>query len=194
LNSSATLVALDIVKRFRPGTTDAIQIATGRISAVIVMLLAMGWSTFGNRYSSIFEAINVIAADLAPPITTVFLWGVFWRRGTHQAAVTTLAVGFLLGVAAFVADLPLIGTEKVISHRWGISFLMQAWWVFCFCSILFVLVSFATDPPKKDQIEGLTWERPFAVLRRSEPDGGIDPKWIAGTLLLFLLCLYYVFA
>ena len=67
LNSSATLVAVDIVKRARPLTTDRSQLQIGRVSAVVVMLLAMLWSTQGSRYSSIFEAINAIAAHLAPP-------------------------------------------------------------------------------------------------------------------------------
>jgi len=66
LNSSGTLVAVDIVKRLRPSTSDHTQVTIGRISSVAVMLLAMAWSTQGGRYSSIFEAINATAADLAP--------------------------------------------------------------------------------------------------------------------------------
>src|SRR4029077_17296641 len=116
LNSSGTLVAVDIVQRLRPQTSDRVQVAVGRISSVAVMLLAILWSTQGGRYSSIFEAINVIAADLAPPITAVFLFGVFWRRGTKEASIVTLIVGFLIGAASFILDLPVFGTEKVITH------------------------------------------------------------------------------
>ena len=54
LNSSATLVAVDIVKRLNPLTTDQKQIKVGRIAAVVVMLLAMVWSTQGDKFSSIF--------------------------------------------------------------------------------------------------------------------------------------------
>ncbi|HDJ22948.1 MAG TPA: sodium:glucose symporter, partial [Candidatus Aminicenantes bacterium] len=57
LNSSATLVAVDIVKRLKPTISDEKRVQIGRISAVVVMLMAMAWSTQGGRYSSIFEAI-----------------------------------------------------------------------------------------------------------------------------------------
>ncbi len=162
INSSGTLVAIDIVKRLRPQTTDGALVQVGRASSVIVMLLAILWSTQGGRFSSIFEAINVIAADLAPPITTVFLFGVFWRRGTKEASIITLAAGFSLGAASFILDLPVIGSEKLITHGLGISFMMQAWWVFCICSVLFVIVSLLTRPPAPEKIEGLTWTNPGA--------------------------------
>jgi SSS family solute:Na+ symporter len=54
LNSIGTLVAVDIVARMRPTTSDRTQVTIGRISSVLVMLLAMAWSTQGGRYSSIF--------------------------------------------------------------------------------------------------------------------------------------------
>lgn len=75
LNSSGTLVAVDLVKRLRPETTDRALVQIGRVSSGVVMLLAILWSTQGARFSSIFEAISVIAAALSPPITTVFLLG-----------------------------------------------------------------------------------------------------------------------
>ena len=193
LNSSGTLVAVDIVKRLRPQTSDSAQVTIGRVSSVMVMLLAILWSTQGGRYSSIFEAINAIAAHLAPPITTVFLFGVFWRRGTKQAALATLIAGFLVGACAFVVDLPLIGTEKIVTHRWGIPFMMQAWWSFCLCSIFYIIVSLATPRPDPRQLEGLTWEHPFSVISQARLTGFTDPRILAGALLLTVGCLYYVF-
>ena len=193
LNSSGTLVAVDIVKRLRPEMSDRGLVQIGRISSVIVMILAVLWSTQGGRFSSIFEAINVIAADLAPPITTVFLFGVFWRRGTKQASVVTLIVGFLIGATSFVLDLPVFGTEKLITQGLGISFMMQAWWMFCICSALFVIVSLLTPPPAPESIEGLTWEHPLAVIFGKKLEGVSDPRIIAGLLLATMAVLYYIF-
>ena len=193
LNSSGTLVAVDIVKRIRPETSDRGLVQIGRISSTVVMILAVLWSTQGGRYSSIFEAINVIAADLAPPITTVFLFGVFWRRGTKEASIVTLITGFLIGAASFVLDLPVFGTEKIVTHRWGISFMMQAWWVFCICSAIFVVISLLTPPPAADKLEGLTWNNPLAVIFGKEVEGFFDPRIIAGLLLATMAVLYYVF-
>jgi SSS family solute:Na+ symporter len=193
LNSSGTLVATDIFKRIKPKTTDRTQVRVGRISSVVIMILAMLWSTQGGRYSSIFEAINAIAADLAPPVTAVFLWGVFWRRGTKEAALTTLSLGFLMGAAAFFLDLPVLGTEKIITQRWGIPFMMQAWWLFCICSVIYVLASLASPPPPAEVVEGLTWEHPLAVIRREGLSGMTDPRILAAILLIVVAGLYYVF-
>jgi len=190
LNSSATLVAVDIVKRFKTNLSDEKQVKIGRISAVVVMLLAIVWSTQGGRYSSIFEAINTIAAHLAPPITTVFLWGVFWRRGTKQASLTTLIAGFLLGAVSFLIDLPVIGDVRIITDGWGIPFMMQAWWMFCICSVIFVIVSLLTPAPDPKQIEGLTWKNPLQVITQGKIKGFLDPRVIAGLLFLLVVFLY----
>ncbi len=193
LNSSGTLIATDIVKRFRPEISDRKQVQVGRISSVVIMLLAMLWSTQGGRYSSIFEAINAVAAHLAPPITTVFLWGVLWRRGTKQASIVTLSIGFFLGAVSFLLDLPVIGSEKLITENWGIPFLMQAWWMFCICSVIYVLVSLATPPPSPEAVEGLTWEHPLAVIRQGKGSGITDPRRFAGVLFVVVAVLYYLF-
>jgi solute:Na+ symporter, SSS family len=193
LNSIGTLVAVDIVARMRPSTPDRVQVTVGRISSVVVMLLAMAWSTQGGRYSSIFEAINAIAADLAPPITVVFLWGVLWRRGTKQASLCTLIFGFAMGVVAFILDLPVFGTEKIITHRWGIPFMMQAWWMFCICTVVYVIVSLLTPPPPPEAVEGLTWSHPLAVLTQEKFKGLKDPRLIAGVLAITVIILYYFF-
>jgi solute:Na+ symporter, SSS family len=193
LNSIGTLVAVDIVARLRPSTSDRVQVRVGRISSVVVMLLAMAWSTQGGRYSSIFEAINAIAADLAPPITAVFLWGVLWRRGTKQASLGTLIFGFALGVVAFVLDLPVFGTEKIITHRWGIPFMMQAWWMFCLCTIVYVVITQLTPPPAPESVDGLTWSHPLAVLTQESFKGLRDPRLIAAFLAVTVGVLYYIF-
>jgi SSS family solute:Na+ symporter len=193
LNSSGTLVAVDIVKRLWPQTSDKMQVLVGRISSVMVMLLAILWSTQGGRYSSIFEAINVIAADLAPPITTVFVFGVFWRRGTKEASISTLTFGFLLGALCFVLDLPVFGREKIISHTVGIPFLMQAWWVFCLCSVLFIVVSLLTPAPSDEQVDGLTWANPFSVIFGDKAHTAVAPRIIAGVLVATMALLYFIF-
>jgi SSS family solute:Na+ symporter len=193
LNSTGTLVAVDIVKRLRPGTSDHAQVTIGRFSSVAVMLLAMAWSTQGGRYSSIFEAINAIAADLAPSITVVFLWGVLWRRGTKQASLLTLISGFTLGGIAFILDLPVFGSEKIITHRWGIPFMMQAWWLFCICSVIYVVVSILTSAPAPESVEGLTWNHPFSAITDKRFEGVRDPRVVATVLALTVALLYYIF-
>jgi SSS family solute:Na+ symporter len=193
LNSSGTLVAVDIVGRLRPGLSDRAQVNIARVSSAVVMILAVAWSTQGGRYSSIFEAINAIASNIAPPITTVFLFGVFWRRGTKEASLATLIFGFSLGAVCFLLDLPAFGSQKLITTGLGIPFLMQAWWSFCLCSIVFVAVSLCTPPPAPEKVEGLTWEHPLEVILHARKTGAPDPRTVAAVLTAVMVALYWIF-
>jgi SSS family solute:Na+ symporter len=190
-------MAVDIVKHFRPSTTDRGQVLIGRVTAVVVMLLAMAWSTQGDKFGSIFEAINKMPAQfLAPPISVVFVWGVFWRRGTKQAALTTLILGFILGFIVFLIDLPAFGTVQWVSdaeHGLGISFMMQAVWGFAFWSVVYVLVSLVTPAPAEEQVEQTTWPHPLRVILHGRLTGLTDPRALAALLFAGILVLYAVF-
>ncbi len=203
LNSCGTLVAVDIVARIRPQTTDAQQVLIGRWSAVGVMILAIAWSTQGDKFSSIFVAVQQIAAALAPPITAVFVMGVFWKRGTQQAALGTLIFGLVMGVTAFLVDTPLVGSgddrhpvlaaSRLLTDGLGIPFLRQAFYQAMICIGVFYVISKATPPPPKEKIEGLTWDNPAAILTRPHTGEGIDPRVPAGVLALTMIALYVVF-
>ncbi|MCY4593386.1 MAG: hypothetical protein OXC19_01135, partial [Bryobacterales bacterium] len=174
-------------------TSDEAQVRIGRWSAVAVMLLAMLWSTQGDKFSSIFEAVQEIGAALAPAITTVFLWGVFWRRGTGQAAVTTLVFGFSMGAAAFILDFKDAAGFKLITDGWGIPFMLQAFLMTVICSAVFFAVSLLTPPPPAEKVDGLTWESPLTALTRKWTGSGIDPRRLAAALCLTIGLLYWMF-
>ncbi|MGD0341241.1 MAG: sodium:solute symporter [Bacteroidales bacterium] len=193
LNSSATLVAVDIVKRLRPSTTDRGQVIIGRISAVVIMMIAMLWSTQGGKFTSIFEAINKIAAAMAPPITTVFLLGVFSKRGTKQASIITLCIGFLLGVVSFCLDFVPLSGKMYITEGLGIPFMMQAWWLFCICCVIYYLVSYLTPKPDPAVIAECTWKSPLAIITEGKLKGLKDVRILAGILLLVMVILYTIF-
>jgi SSS family solute:Na+ symporter len=193
LNSSSTLVSVDIVKRMRPSTTDKQQVLYGRIAAVVIMIISMLWSTQGGKFTSIFEAINKIAAAMAPPITTVFLLGVFSKRGTKEAAIVTLWAGFLLGVISFCLDFVPISGWMFITDGLGIPFMMQAWWLFCICCVIYYAVSYATPKPDPVAIAECTWESPLAVITKGKLTGLFDNRLLAGYLLLTMIILYAIF-
>lgn len=199
LNSSATLVSVDIVKRIRPKTTDKQQVRIGRWTAIIVMLLAIAWSPMIERFRSIFDAINTILAVLAPPIAVVFIWGVFWKRGTKQAALTTIITGFILGALVFLIDFPAFqgifgeGVKPITDHL-GIPYMMQGWWLFVFLSITFVVVSFLTPKPDPEKIKGLVFEKPMHFLTKGKISGWSDPRVLSGILILIMIALYTLFS
>jgi hypothetical protein len=106
LNSTATVTADDIVRHIRPDIKDRTLVLIGRITAGVVIVLAMIWSPFCGRFENIFVVINQVPMMFAPAITTVFVLGVFWRRGTKQAALATFVAGVVIGLVYFLADLP----------------------------------------------------------------------------------------
>ena len=97
LNSTATLVAYDLFKRHKPNIRDHTLVTIGKWTTVIGTLLAIVASPIFGHYTTIFEGINKLISYVAPPITAVFLLGVFWKRPSGPAALLTLLVGMALG-------------------------------------------------------------------------------------------------
>ncbi len=102
LNSISTLFSYDLYKRFRPAATDHQLVFVGRISAAVALVIAIGLVPLLNDYKSIFEGLNEILAHLAPPVTCVFLLGVFWPRASAISAKWTLWLGSALGATVFL--------------------------------------------------------------------------------------------
>ncbi len=196
LNSTATVTAEDIVKKFRPQTKDRSLVLIGRITAAVVILLAMAWSTQGGKFKSIFVAINKIPMMFAPAITTVFVMGVFWRRGNNKAALSTLVAGGIVGAAYFIIDLPVFGEVQLIAdpvHGLGIPFMMAGLFLLVFCIIVYVTVSLATSPPPEAKLENLCWTRPWKVITEGKLTGVTDPRIMAALLFVLMVILYAIF-
>ena len=195
LNSSGTLVAIDIFKRINPKLSDRNQLLIGRVSTVIIMILAALWSTQGGKFTSIFEAINTILSMVSPPIATVFLLGVFWKRGTRQAAFSTLVLGFIMGVIVFCIDFFKDAGSgiSIIQYIRNIHFLMQAVFLFVICTINFITVSLLTPAPDAEKIAGLTLQNPLSFITKGRLTGFSDPRVLAGLLLLVMVVLYLIF-
>ncbi|NND05983.1 MAG: sodium/solute symporter [Saprospiraceae bacterium] len=194
LNSAGTLVSIDIVKRNRPQISDRQQVRIGRITAVVVMVIAMSWSPVVAKFNSIFEAVVVLLSVISPPISAVFVWGVFWKRGNHQGANVTLMSGFLLGLIVFLADFPIVGDVKVITEGWGLSFMMQAWWLFVCSSVIFVVASLLSPPPDYQKIDSCTLSSPLAFLKNDPGEKTNVPLILSGLLILVMLLLYFLFS
>lgn len=190
LNSCATVVAVDIVKRIKPDTPDDKQVLAGRVTAVVVMILAMMWSTQGGRFESIFQAINAIPMAFAPSITCVFLMGVFWPRGTKEASLYTLIIGFAIGFFVLFLDLGFLTGTRLITEGLGIPFMLQGPVLFAVNVIIFVGISLATPAPPPESIENLCWKNPLDAITHSKLGGVRDPRAIAGILLAIMIVLY----
>jgi len=192
LNSTATLTSEDIVKRLRPNISDAALVLIGRVTAGVVVVLAMLWSTQGGKFGSIFEAINKIPMAFAPGITTVFLWGVFWPRGNKQGAMAAMVFNVIVGFVYLAVDIPLIGDKMLISQGLGIPFMQVGVYLFLLSSLVYFVVSLATAAPSKKQTENLCWTRPLDALRGKMQGTITDPRVMATILFVVLGVLYVI--
>ncbi|MBN1912710.1 MAG: sodium/solute symporter [Pirellulales bacterium] len=140
LNSIATLFSYDLYKRWAPDTPDRKLVFVGRVVTFVAMVAAIVWSPFVGGFESIFEGIQQMIAYFAPPITAIFVWGVFSRRVNATGALITAWVGSLLGLVVGTLDLMHV-PEKMLGVK--VPALMIAFYLFIFCSILIFLASWS---------------------------------------------------
>ena len=193
LNSISTLVSVDIYKRLKPETADKKLITVGRITALIIMILAALWSTQGDKFSSIFEAINKIASALAPAVATVLLMGVLFKRGTKEASFYTLVIGLILGLTAFSLDFAPISGRMLLTDGLGLPFMAQAIVLFIICNIIYWIISLFTPRPDKVVGEKYSWATPTAWIK-GKVQGWTDPRILVLFLALSMAVLYIIFS
>jgi solute:Na+ symporter, SSS family len=193
LNSSGTLVSVDIVKRLFPNTPDKTLLRIGRFTILVVMVASAAWSPFIGQFKSIFEAVNSLLAVLSPPVSAVLIIGVFWRRGNNQGALVSMITGFVLGAVVFILDFAPISGSMLITEGLGIPFMMQAWWLFFTCCVVFIVTSLLTPKPDAAKVKLVTLDSPLAFLTGEKIRSADDPRILSGVLILVMLVLYFIF-
>jgi SSS family solute:Na+ symporter len=205
LNSCATLISIDVAKRMNPEATDAQVVRVGRITTGVIMVLAMLWSTQGDQFGTIFEAVNKIPMTFAPAVTTVFVLGVLWKRGTRQAAMATLYFGSLIGVLYFLVDLPSTGRWFLPASRLtdfggfvtdpvqglGIPFMLAGPIIAAVCVAIYVATSLLTPAMDEAEVAKVCWDHPLAFLKGPVTTLS-DPRLISLLLLATVGVCYYL--
>ena len=188
LNSISTLVSYDLVKRFRPGVKDKQLVKLGRIAVVVALIFSVALLPLLNSYESLFNGLNDIIAHIAPPITCVFLLGIFWKKASAKSAQYTLWVGSLLGVVVFTINklLPL----SIIGQ---IPFMMMAFYLFCACLLMQVLLSFAYPVQQTEDSKTLFWRSPWEPLQSKGWKGLGNYKLLSALLVACVVVLYMFF-
>ncbi|MBP1652173.1 MAG: sodium:solute symporter, partial [Bacteroidetes bacterium] len=183
LNSISTLVSFDLYKRFKPSASDQQLVRMGRISAGIALLLSICLLPLLNSYNSIFNGVNDIISHIAPPITCVFLSGIFWSRASARAAQLTLLIGSLLG--AFVYTINKLYPATSFAQ---IPFMMMAFYLFIICCIIQVSFSFVYPMQHTAVSATLYWKSPLEPLKNKG-----SYKVLSILLLLVMAILYSIF-
>ncbi len=188
LNSISTLVSYDMYRRSRPEAGDRQLVRVGRVAAGVALLLSLALLPLLNRYESIFNGLNDIIAHIAPPITCVFLLGIFWKKASPRSAKLTLWIGSALGAAVFAVDKCWRGTSMA-----RIPFMMMAFYLFVVCLVLQVGFSWLYPGRQAPGSVPLYWSSPLEPLRQPGWKGIGNYKLLSVTLLLVMGLLFWLF-
>jgi solute:Na+ symporter, SSS family len=185
LNSAATLVAYDLFKRYRPGLNDQQLVRIGKITTIVGVVIAIIASPLFGHYTTIFQGINKLISYVAPPITAVFLLGVFWKRASGASAFITLVAGTLLGFVMFYLDW---------NNLYHGDFMLTAFWLLLACMLIMVVTTFLFPEPLKAGAETLIWENWREPLRNSAGGVGLaDYRVVSLLILAVFIGLYFIF-
>ena len=188
LNSISTLVSFDLYKRFRPEADERQLVRMGRIAAGIALVFSIFLLPLLNSYGSIFNGINDIIAHIAPPITCVFVLGVFWKRASAKAAQITLLAGSILGALVYIMN-------KLYPHTSmaAIPFMMIAFYLFVVCLVMQGVLSYIYPVRHTTESATLYWKSPLEPLRDKGWSGWGNYKMLSGVLLAVMTVLYFIF-
>ena len=137
LNALSTIFTMDIyVKKFNPDASTREIIRMGHIVTVVgaAVSILMTIAIDSIRGLNLFNVFQSVLGFIAPPMTAVFLMGVFWKRTTRRAANFTLTIGTLISLT--VGVLYLWGPQSVHwPHFMLLSFYLCAFLVACMAVI-----------------------------------------------------------
>lgn len=188
LNSISTVVSYDIYKRYRPGADDASLVKVGKIAAGIALVASLLILPLLNSYESIFNGLNEIISYIAPPITCVFVLGVFWKKASAVSAKYTLWAGSALGVIIF--SIAKLYPQSFIGQT---PFMMMTVYLFVSCLLLQILISNVYPAQHTAGSDRLYWRSPLEPLRGDAWPGIGNYKVLSALLLIIMCFLFWLF-
>ncbi len=144
-NSSATLIANDIYKPRKENLTDDEFVLVGRLATTIIVILTICLIPLLKMISTdIYLYLQTLQAYISPPIASVFLIGVFWKRVTGSAAILALITGGILGfikILLSILEPSLIDSLGIIGAYAKINYLHFASFLFVITSVVLIVTS-----------------------------------------------------
>jgi SSS family solute:Na+ symporter len=157
-NSCSTLFTMDIYKKIRPAATEKRLVFIGRLATGVVVICGILWIPLMKFISGeLYHYLQSVQSYLAPPITAVFLLGIFWKRINSKGAVSALIGGFVIGMLRLVTEISKEHLSGVLFTFADMNFLYFCFFLFLVSIAIMVAVSLFTREPSYDRIQGLTY-------------------------------------
>jgi len=138
------------------------MVRVGRIATGIVVLLGIAWVPVIEQLAggSLYSYLQNVQSYIAPPITAVFLLGIFSNRINSKGALATLFSG--LAIAAIRLTLEVFKDALDSNSIWfaiaDVNFLKFSSFFFLYCVATTILVSLFSAKPSQEQLAGLTFK------------------------------------
>ena len=160
-NSCSTLFTIDIYKKLRPEASEQKMVSVGRMATGVVVLLGILWVPIIEKLAggSLYGYLQGVQSYIAPPITAVFLLGIFFSRITNKGALATLFSGLVIAVIRICLEVfrDNFATDTLLHTIANMNFLKFSSFFFLYCVAVAVIVSLLTERPRREKIVGLTF-------------------------------------
>ena len=153
-NSASTLITMDFAKKLKPDLTSMQLVRIGQVSTLVLVILACAWAPQIEKFSSLWEYLQLVLSFIAPPVAAAFILGLFWKRASATGAFVSLLAGAAISVLFLVMDLQ--GVENWFT---AMHFLHRTFYLFVFCGLVNYVVSLSSAPPTAEQVANYTWDR-----------------------------------
>ena len=154
LNSASTLITMDFILKLKPNLSSKNLVKSGQVATVILVMLAAAWAPQIEKFSSLWEYLQLVLGFIAPPVVSVFLLGLFWKRGNANGAFASLLGGLILSIILILSK---------INHWFlainDIHFLHTAPLLLLACLVIHICFSLLSAPPSQEKIENMTWTK-----------------------------------
>ncbi len=187
LNSIATLFSYDLYKRWKPDTSDKKLVFIGRAATFVAMIVAIVWSQYIGHFEGIYKGCISLICYVAPPITAVFLLGVFWKRASGSGAIVTLITGSILGFMVFLLE-----WYKDITG-WTMPAMLAGFYLCMICIAIHIIVSIYKPHVHTADSESLVWGNPLDCLKAPAWKGIGDYRILSAILFVVMVALYVIF-
>jgi SSS family solute:Na+ symporter len=162
-NSSAMLFTIDFYKRFKPDTSEKRLVRIGQIATVVIVVLGILWIPIMRSVGDVlYTYLQDVQSVLAPGIAAAFLLGISWKRASAKGGMWGLIAGMAIGLTRLGAKVFYSNTTDAGSSLFKYLFYDLNWlffcgWMFLFCIVTVIAVSFFTSAPSAAKIQGLVF-------------------------------------
>jgi SSS family solute:Na+ symporter len=195
-NACSTLFTLDIYRKIKPQTTEKELVNVGRITTAAVVVLGMVWIPLMKGISDIlYQYLQSVQSYLAPPISAVFLLGVFSKRINGTGALAAMVSGFIIGILRIILELTRSHLSGILYLFATVNFLYFCIFLFLFSVAVLVVVSLLTAPPSAEQLDGLTYATTVAEDRaRSRASWSRMDVVLSIIVVAVIVCVFIYFS